>query len=567
MGSQISTQFQAGGTTYVLTLASPQPTSGNPFGPEDYAYVELLGSFFARQIELEQLQESLGDAELRARQDGERLETLWQIANNPTLRGEELIFAMLYQAAAAIRPPQRFRGVLGRIEGDEVVVIGVGLDPNDDGPNSGRVAVGRRSPLDQTIIPRVGRTEAWEDLASGNDIPPWLHVLGWRAVISTQFDAGDSHYSLTFASPDPALEPFREADIGYLDVLASSFAKQLEVERLECSLRIEEEQSRHHAERLEELWQVVNDRHLQGEDLMTAMLGRAAAAVRQHQAFRGMLWRVAGTDVVIEALAGDGHGALETQVGTVIPLERTIIGQVIAEGAATRSWDDIRASSYANAFTLVHGTRSLIITTFAAGNTTWGLSFASSEPAAIRLGPRDNAYIDVLASFFANHVQQRWQFERIQYQQSHDVLTGLLNRSQFRSTVRSAARTSTHYAIILVDVDAFREINESYGHMIGDAVFGGSRQRAEAARGGRRDRRAHRRRRVRCVHRQSRIEGIRIEPRAQFCRSVHARLFNRRPRGQGIRHAHRRPRRCARARRRQRHRCHPIARRRGARSR
>jgi diguanylate cyclase (GGDEF)-like protein len=59
----------------------------------------------------------------------------------------------------------------------------------------------------------------------------------------------------------------------------------------------------------------------------------------------------------------------------------------------------------------------------------------------------------------------------IQYQQSHDVLTGLFNRSQFRSAVRSAARTSTHYAIILIDVDAFREINESYGHMAGDAVL------------------------------------------------------------------------------------------------
>ena len=50
-----------------------------------------------------------------------------------------------------------------------------------------------------------------------------------------------------------------------------------------------------------------------------------------------------------------------------------------------------------------------------------------------------------------------------------DVLTGLLNRSQFRSQVRSAARTSTHYAVVLVDIDAFREINESYGHMVGDA--------------------------------------------------------------------------------------------------
>jgi diguanylate cyclase (GGDEF)-like protein len=77
----------------------------------------------------------------------------------------------------------------------------------------------------------------------------------------------------------------------------------------------------------------------------------------------------------------------------------------------------------------------------------------------------------VLAAFFANHVQQRWQFDRLAFQQSHDVLTGLLNRSQFRSQARVASSTSSRYAIIIVDVNAFREINESYGSMIGDALL------------------------------------------------------------------------------------------------
>jgi diguanylate cyclase (GGDEF)-like protein len=77
----------------------------------------------------------------------------------------------------------------------------------------------------------------------------------------------------------------------------------------------------------------------------------------------------------------------------------------------------------------------------------------------------------VLASFFANNLQQRWQFDRIQYQQSHDVLTGLLNRSQFRSRARMAAAESEGYGIILMDVNALRGVNESHGHMIGDALL------------------------------------------------------------------------------------------------
>jgi diguanylate cyclase (GGDEF)-like protein len=471
--SQITTQFLAAGTIHVLTLGTREPPAGMPFGPEDYAYIELLGSIFARHIDLEHVQHSLVEAEARARQHAERLEALWQIANNPTTSGPELMLAMLRQAAVTIRPGQRFNGLLGRIEGNEVVVIGVGIDPDDDDPRTQRLGVGRRSPLDKTIIPRVGRTEAWEDLAATNDYPQAMALLGWRAVISAQFDAGGLRYSLTFASYEPTLKPFGTVDLAYLDVLATAFAKQLEVDQLENSLREEEERARLHAERLEALWKIVNDPSLRGEELLRAMLSEAAAAIRPDQEFRGMLWRVQGTDMIVEALSHPDHspGNLHTYIGAIIPLDRTIIGKVLAEGTGTRSWDDVESSAYRSNFTKAHETRALIVTTFNAGAMTWGISFASTATARNPLGPQDNVYIEVLASFFANHVQQRWQFERLQYQQAHDVLTGLLNRSQFRSVVRSAARTSTHYAIILIDIDAFREFNESYGHMIGDALL------------------------------------------------------------------------------------------------
>jgi diguanylate cyclase (GGDEF)-like protein len=468
----ISTLFDTSGSHYVLTFSSLEPAS-KPFSAEDLSYIDVLASSFAKQLEVNDLEDSLRREEERARQHGERLETLWQIANNPTLRGEESIVAMLRQAAKAIRPPQRFRGALGRIEGDEVVVIGVGMDPADNGPDAMRLTIGRRSPLSQTIIPRVGRTEAWEDLALHNDFPGALRILGWRAVISTQFDAGGSRYSLTFASPEPAATPFSDSDLAYVNVLASSFAKQLELEKLESSLREEEERARHHSDRLEALWKVVNDPNLRGEELLRAMLGQAGAAIRSDQDFRGMLWRVKGTDMVVESLSqfADTPDNLQSLIGTAVPLERTIIGAILAEGTTTRSWNDVETSPYRSDFSAAHQTHAMIVTTFKAGATTWGISFISSAPAIKPLSPQDHVFVEVLASFFANHVQQLWQFERLQYQQAHDVLTGLLNRSQFRSVVRSTARTTKSYAIILVDIDAFREINESYGHMIGDALL------------------------------------------------------------------------------------------------
>ena len=115
--------------------------------------------------------------------------------------------------------------------------------------------------------------------------------------------------------------------------------------------------------------------------------------------------------------------------------------------------------------------RALVATTFSAGGTQWALTFTSIIPAKRRLRSEENAYIEILASFFANRVQQRWQYERIAFQQSHDVLTGLLSRSQFRAQARSASRTGTRFAVIVVDINAFREVNESFGHMIGDAIL------------------------------------------------------------------------------------------------
>jgi diguanylate cyclase (GGDEF)-like protein len=144
---------------------------------------------------------------------------------------------------------------------------------------------------------------------------------------------------------------------------------------------------------------------------------------------------------------------------------------VISEGRGTRSWDDLQTSIHVSALERNLGTRSLIITTFTAGAATWALSFGSLQSSSEPLGPQDYAYVEVVAAFFANHIQQRWQFDRIAYQQSHDVLTGLLSRSHFRSRARSAAARDTGYAIILVNVDAFREINETRGHVIGDAVL------------------------------------------------------------------------------------------------
>jgi diguanylate cyclase (GGDEF)-like protein len=63
--------------------------------------------------------------------------------------------------------------------------------------------------------------------------------------------------------------------------------------------------------------------------------------------------------------------------------------------------------------------------------------------------------------------------ERIQHQALHDELTGLPNRLHFRNEVLRAlnAAGDTPVAVLLLDLDRFKEINETLGHSSGDELL------------------------------------------------------------------------------------------------
>lgn len=424
--------------------------------------------------ERKRFQVSLNDSEQRTRRHGERIDTLWRIANDLTLRGEDLTIAMLRQAARDIREGQRFRGVLARFYKDEIVTVAVGADADDDDPERDLPRVGTRAPHGEVLFPRSDRTQSWDDLAVDTTLPTRRALLGWRSAVNTQFETAGARYSLTFASSEPVQRPFGPEDRAFVDAVAMALASQMQIAQLEASLREEEAHSREHAARLETLWKIINDPAIQDADLRAEVLRHATSSMWPAQGARGTLWRVEGPDLILEAIVESASAMLDpprTHVGGSIPLEKSIVAAVIAEGGGTRTWDDLTAEAEGEDFLHARSLRAVVVTTFTAAGATWVLSFVSGIATRKPLGPQERAYIEVLASFFANHVQQHWQFDRIQYQQSYDGLTGVLNRSQFRSQARTAARTSTSFALILVDIDAFREINESYGHMIGDALL------------------------------------------------------------------------------------------------
>ena len=59
--------------------------------------------------------------------------------------------------------------------------------------------------------------------------------------------------------------------------------------------------------------------------------------------------------------------------------------------------------------------------------------------------------------------------ERLAHEASHDPLTGLFNRGAYDLWMEGT--DTEHIALILIDVDYFKTVNDKYGHGVGDKVL------------------------------------------------------------------------------------------------
>lgn len=86
-----------------------------------------------------------------------------------------------------------------------------------------------------------------------------------------------------------------------------------------------------------------------------------------------------------------------------------------------------------------------------------------------------NGGVNFIEGFVADITTQKINQARLSYLAHHDVLTGLVNRALFEemltTSVARAERLKSEFSLLFIDLDNFKDINDSSGHAAGDILL------------------------------------------------------------------------------------------------
>ncbi|MBR8256349.1 EAL domain-containing protein [Burkholderia ambifaria] len=88
---------------------------------------------------------------------------------------------------------------------------------------------------------------------------------------------------------------------------------------------------------------------------------------------------------------------------------------------------------------------------------------------------RDPDHAIILRGIVQDITERKMQQGRIEYLANHDALTGLPNRNllsdRMEQAMSQARRTGQLVAVMVLDLDRFKHINDSFGHSVGDGLL------------------------------------------------------------------------------------------------
>jgi diguanylate cyclase (GGDEF)-like protein len=178
--------------------------------------------------------------------------------------------------------------------------------------------------------------------------------------------------------------------------------------------------------------------------------------------------RVRSTRFAISADRPEGRGSTGTSFRTKRPC---IINDYLTD-ERTKHWHTLAGEGGTKSgasFPLLKGSEAIGV-----------LLFLSSEKDAfsdelVELLARLAENISFALDNFDRDEEKRRADEQIQYLATHDALTGLPNRAMFNElldlSIKSARRNSRNCAVLFIDLDRFKIINDTLGHAAGDSLL------------------------------------------------------------------------------------------------
>jgi diguanylate cyclase (GGDEF)-like protein/PAS domain S-box-containing protein len=115
------------------------------------------------------------------------------------------------------------------------------------------------------------------------------------------------------------------------------------------------------------------------------------------------------------------------------------------------------------------------------GDTTLGVLVVQSYSKNVRLTEREKEILTFISQHIAGALERKRAEETIRHQAYHDVLTLLPNRMLFKDRFSQALAQAQRYkqlvAMLFLDLDRFKTINDTLGHAIGDRLLQGVAER------------------------------------------------------------------------------------------
>ena len=220
-------------------------------------------------------------------------------------------------------------------------------------------------------------------------------------------------------------------------------------------------------DRLDSLWrlQTIGDQHRDG--LVRRILGEGRRALQMDFAIIVDANGVPTGDGSGEALDEETKKIVESLASLSSPAS-SVRGTIVIDADTS-----LRSESAAKLHEC--GIRSAIATPLQLGATTQTLAFGSRVLRAEPSTHEDLEYIELLASYLGRVLSDLEQRGQIAYLAYHDSLTGLENRARFLErlgeAVGTAVRSARRLGVLYIDLDRFKDVNDSLGHATGDRVL------------------------------------------------------------------------------------------------